>query len=95
MTFGKVRDLRLTKGDGNYYDNSGWFCQPRGKGSSMTYKKETARPRGTDSAKIIEVIETKALRGRGTEADPVRYVLQYWSFEGKLLWENDLFSKEI
>ena len=38
-------------------------------------------PRGVDSAKIINVIETKAVKGNGTEENPVRYVYQYWDFE--------------
>ncbi len=46
-------------------------------------------PRGVDSAKIIKVIETKALKGNGTEENPVRYVYQYWDFEGNLLAERD------
>lgn len=48
-----------------------------------------ARPRGTDSAKVIQVIETKALRGLGTEKDPVREVAQYWDLDGKFLAEMD------
>lgn len=48
-----------------------------------------AVPKGTDSARVIQVIETKALRGAGTEKDPVRIVTQYWDFEGKLLAEDD------
>jgi len=35
------------------------------------------RPRGTDGAKIIQVIETKAIKGLGTQNDPVRFVFQY------------------
>lgn len=46
---------------------------------------ETARPRGTDSARIIQVIETKALVGRGTEEDPCDFLFQYWSMGGELL----------
>lgn len=46
-------------------------------------------PRGTDSAKVIQVIETKATKGAGTEKDPVKIVTQYWSLEGKLLADND------
>jgi len=49
----------------------------------------TARPRGTDSARVIEVIETKSVRGMGTEEDMSRYVMQYWSLKGELLAEND------
>lgn len=47
------------------------------------------RPRGTDSARVIQVIETKALRGEGTNEDMCRIVTQYWNFEGKLLAEYD------
>lgn len=36
-----------------------------------------ARPRGTDSAKIIQVIETKALCGEGTAEDSCRILVQY------------------
>lgn len=55
----------------------------------------SARPRGTDSARIIEVIETKALRGSGQcEGDMCRTVTQYWSFDGELLAENDPCEKE-
>lgn len=49
----------------------------------------TTRPRGTDSAKVISVIETKSLRGLGTEEDPCRIVTQYWNKEGEFLAEND------
>lgn len=45
--------------------------------------------RGTDSAKVIQVIETKAMKGSGTNNDPVRIITQYWSTEGKLLAEDD------
>ena len=47
------------------------------------------RPNGTNSARIIQVIETKAKRGLGTEKDPVREVTQYWDFDGKFLAEMD------
>ncbi|HCL03098.1 MAG TPA: carboxypeptidase [Lachnoclostridium phytofermentans] len=50
----------------------------------------SARPRGTDSARVIQVIETKTLRGKGdSQSDLCRGVTQYWSLEGKLLAEND------
>lgn len=47
------------------------------------------RPDGTQSAKVIQVIETKSKRGLGTEKDPVREVIQYWDFEGNFLAEMD------
>lgn len=53
-----------------------------------------ARPRGTDNARVIHVIETTALRGEGTEKDKCREVKQYWNFEGKLLAEFDPYIKE-
>lgn len=48
-----------------------------------------AIPRGTYSARMISVIETKSLRGRGTKDDMCRIVTQYWDFEGNLLAEHD------
>lgn len=48
-----------------------------------------ARPRGTDSARVIQVIVTEALREKGTNEDLCRLVTQYWDFEGNLLAEND------
>ena len=57
----------------------------------MSEEKKTARPRGTDSARVISVIETKALRGAGTREDLCREVIQYWDLEGNLLAENDPF----
>lgn len=61
------------------------FCE---KGDIM------ARPRGTDNARVIQVIETTALRGKGTENDKCREVKQYWDFEGRLLAEHDPGTKE-
>lgn len=53
-----------------------------------------ARSRGTDNARVIQVIETTALRGEGTELDKCREVKQYWDFEGNLLAESDPCTKE-
>lgn len=48
------------------------------------------RPRATDSARVIQVIETKALRGLGEDKiDPCRIVTQYWDFDGKMLASDD------
>ena len=46
-------------------------------------------PSGTDGAKVIQVIETKSARGKGTEQQLCRVVTQYWSLDGELLAEND------
>ena len=56
--------------------------------------REPVRSRGTDSARVIQVIESKSLRGAGTEEDPCRLVAQYWDFDGNLLAENDPCAKE-
>lgn len=50
--------------------------------------------KSVDSARVISVIETKAVRGEGNEDDPCRVVTQYWDFEGNLLAENDSYVKE-
>ncbi len=52
-------------------------------------EKSTARPRGTSSAEVMQVIKTTAARGSGSEEDPCRIVTQYWSLEGQLLAEHD------
>ena len=52
-------------------------------------RKRTARPRGADGARVIQVIETNALRGLGVAEDPVRNVTQYWDLEGRFLAERD------
>ena len=50
---------------------------------------QTARPRGTDKARVIRVIVTKSLLGRGTADDPCRLLKQYWVFNGQLLASSD------
>lgn len=57
-------------------------------GRFMATKRETARPGGTDSAKVIQVIVTEALEGAGTEDDPCRVQRRYWSLDGELLASN-------
>ena len=60
----------------------------------MKHEKETARPRGTDSAKLMMVIVTEALECRGTDDDPCRMQRRYWSLDGELLATADLGAKE-
>jgi len=45
-------------------------------------------------AKIIQVIETVSLRGKGTTEDPIRNVIEYWAFNGDKLAENDPYDPE-
>ena len=56
--------------------------------------RKPVRPRGTDGARVIQVVETRALRGLGVEDDLLREVVQYWDFEGNFLAENDPCAKE-
>lgn len=46
-------------------------------------------PRGCDSARVIQVIETQSARGSGAEDQPTRLVTEYWSLDGVKLAEND------
>lgn len=57
-------------------------------GERNVEKKITATPRGCDSARVEQVIVTRALKGAGTENDPCREVIQYWTLDGKLLCEK-------
>lgn len=56
----------------------------------MEWSENVNRPNGVKGAKVIQVIETKAMRGLGTEKDPARVVTQYWDFDGNFLAEMDL-----
>ena len=47
------------------------------------------RANGVKNAKVIQVIETEATRGLGTEKDPARVVTQYWDLDGRFLAEMD------
>ena len=49
-------------------------------------------PRGTDTARVIQVIETRSCRGYGTQENPYREVIQYWDFDGNMLVEKDPIS---
>lgn len=51
-------------------------------------------PRGCDSARVIQVIETESARGRGTPDQPCRRVIEYWSLDGVKLAENDPLREE-
>ena len=56
---------------------------------SRSYYHQPVRPRGTDKAYMKQVIVTESICGNGTEADPVRTVVQYWDADGTLLATND------
>lgn len=54
----------------------------------MDGKERVVRPRGTDGAKVIQVIATEALEGAGTTNDPCRIQRRFWSLDGELLGEG-------
>jgi len=57
---------------------------------------ETVRPRGTDKAKVMKVIRTESIIGKGIPGDPVRVIYQYWDLKGNLLAKNDtLFMNDL
>ena len=58
--------------------------QDSGQGGKLMIRVE-----GTKAAKVIAVIETKALRGSGTKEDPTREITQYWDLNGHFLAEID------
>lgn len=39
--------------------------------------------------RVISVIESEVLRGKGTDDDPCRRVVQYHTFDGEFLAERD------
>lgn len=51
--------------------------------------------RGTDSAKVVQLIQTVAPMGSGTEDDPVRLVSQFWTLDGKPLFQLDYHFEDI
>lgn len=41
------------------------------------------------NCKLVQVVRTEVCAGAGTEFDPCRVVVQYWSVEGELLATHD------
>ena len=46
--------------------------------------------RGTDAARVVTLIRTTALKGKGIPEDPYREVHQYWTLEGRFLFEKQV-----
>ena len=66
------------------------FCEVFEEAKEVSNNRPTTiRPRATDSARVIQVIETIALRGHGTKEDPCKEVRQHWDFDGNLLAEYE------
>lgn len=66
----------------------------KGRVLNRTFKEvseveHTVYPRGVDSARAIQVIETKSARGSGEPGQPSRIVTEYWTMDGKKLAEID------
>lgn len=45
--------------------------------------------RPPDSVEIVKLIKIKAVRGNGSESNPVRRVELYYTLEGEFLYEID------
>lgn len=52
---------------------------------------KTIEMRTPDVVEIVEVIHVRSVRGSGTEENPARPVDQYWSKDGTLLAEKDIY----
>lgn len=48
---------------------------------------------GCNKAETVTVIKTVTVVGDGTEANPFRRVIQYWSLEGELLCTKDSLNE--
>lgn len=44
------------------------------------------------SAKVIRIIQVVTNKGKGTETDPNRVVVEFWSLDGKLLAISDPYA---
>ncbi len=53
------------------------------------------RKSNVNTVELIEVIKTESVCGKGTEEDPVRVVIEYWSLEGELLARVDTYEEAI
>lgn len=51
-------------------------------------------PSAIRSAQVISVIRTESRAGAGTEEDPNRIVVHYWSLDGSLLATQDPFIQD-
>lgn len=71
-----------------------WGNEKAPRGRREVKNMNIEYPRGVDSAKVIQVIETKAAKGNGTLEQPSRIVTQYWSLGGELLAEKDSIRDE-
>lgn len=75
------------------------FCSNRER-STYPHKNQEVNPlmdnphRGTHSAVIIQVIQTMTSVGTGTEADPNRVIIEYWSLDGELLAVSDPMEQD-
>ena len=55
------------------------------EGDEKVEQKITAIQEGVTVLGVEQVIVTRALKGAGTEDDPCREVIQYWTLDGELI----------
>lgn len=51
-------------------------------------RNKSERGDSVEAVKVVPVIQTVTKKGSGTENDPYREVVQYWTLDGELLAEK-------
>jgi len=51
------------------------------------------RTSNVNSARVIQVIEVKSIFGKGTDDDPVRELVEYYTLDGLLLADVDRWQE--
>ena len=51
--------------------------------------RKIIRLSNVDEIKVIKVIEVKSIVGEGIPTDPVKQIVEYYDFNGRLLARND------
>lgn len=46
-------------------------------------------------AKLVELTYAEVTKGNGTKENPIRMVKQYWTLDGKLLFEEDTVKNHV
>lgn len=46
-------------------------------------------------SRVVQIIETTRCVGKGVEHDPIRRIVEYWSFDGTLLASSDPLDDRV
>ncbi len=64
----------------------------------LAFLSEDLTPRrggAMSEARLIQVIQTTSKEGNGTDRDPIRTVIEYWSVDGEFLAKRDMVLQNI